>query len=67
MLEAESSVISPRVDSLRYVLHITKAPNGLNRWFEGPNRFKLRLYKWLVVDLKAKRFKPLTNDLTTGL
>ena len=24
-------------------------------------------YKWLVVDLKAKRFKPLTNDLTTGL
>ena len=47
----------------RYVL---KAPNGLNRWFGGPNRFKLRLYKWLVVGLKAKRFKPLTNDLTTG-
>ena len=43
-----------------------KAPNGLNRWFGGPNRFKLRLYKWLVVDLKAKRFKPLTNGLTTG-
>ena len=31
----------------------TKAPNGANRWFGGLNRFKLKLYKWLVVDSKA--------------